>query len=1487
MQKYDIDLDRRDIQQLSQLNEITAFFARLGYSTDVKTEQTAKNLGITAEGAKRPIKHIWLIADEDTFLQIYLFKLKSVTMTNIRELTRVFRNKAGNYLLVLTSDYNRIDFVLIERLAPTTVSDGIKIKQANVRPRVLTVDRKTPDPVSIRVLRRFTYTESDPFYQYEKLLFAYSIADWSEEYFNNRALFSDYFLLNRLQASSEWLEDPKPAYNRLKEIYKDGLSKYLSEREADIRSKLYEPTFIALGFQFKVGKGSTDPAHEQPDYYLFSPKQDSKKDRPIAVALVYPWGRSLDGKDDTRDKDTPDENPGAAVVSLLEDDQAPWAIVTNGQTWRLYSQKTHSRATNYYEIDLIEALSLGNPAHIDPAQAFRFYWLFFRYDAFEKKKIAHEGKEITQSFLDQILTGSEDYAKELGERLKERIFERIFPHLAEGIIADIRKKEGKDASLSQERLDQIFHGTLALLYRLLFLLYAESRDLLPAKEVRGYYEASIKKLKTEVAEAAGTIEEDSFSKISKRYKTDEFDINNRLTKLFKVIDKGDEKLNVPVYNGGLFITEPDAEDDSVEAANARFLSKHSVPDRYMAQAIDLMARDLDDKRQDLVFIDYKSLGVRHLGSMYEGLLEFRLRIAPEKMAIVKGKKTEEIITYKEAKSKKRKILTNGRGKNAVERVLSKGSVYLENDKRERKATGSYYTPEHIVNYIVEHAVGPVLKEKLEGLRPKLRDVEQRQKAFDDRQKALKHSGINPEPEEKKKLIGQELVDEVFNIRVLDPAMGSGHFLVQAVDFITDKMLDFLNSFPVNPVHNFLEKTRETILKELDSQGITIDAGRLTDINLLKRHILKRCIYGVDLNPMAVELAKVSLWLDCFTLGAPLSFLDHHLRCGNSLIGVTVKEAKDFFEKGQLSLFGTPFEGVKMAADLMRQVGFTPDVTSKCVAESRKKYKRATDALAPFKRILDVYTSRWFGNEPSKSGRGQKKVEYHPTKEFLQSQEANAWLKEPKKTKLSNDNQKVTEVAMRTSREKRFFHWELEFPEVFYGPRPGTEMVIERLEGAGFDAVVGNPPYVRQEGIGDWKPAFKTLYSHIYSGVVDIYAFFIFRGFSLLSQNGNFSYIVANKWILANYGKALRNWLKSQHIEEIIDFGDLPIFDEATTYTCILRISKKERSKSFRNTLVKTINYENLNEYVSSNKFDINQENLNDEGWVLSNHGDEAILNKIKSKGIPLGDYIGEKIYRGVLTGLNDAFVINEKTREDLIKEDSKCSDIIMPFLIGKDIKRYIKPKTKRYLIFSRHGINIDNYPAIKKHLSKFKKRLVPKPSNWKGDKWEGRKPGRYKWYEIQDTIAYYEEFEKPKIIYPNICKQPEFTFDPNGNYTNQKCFIIASDDKYLLGILNSKLNKYLFYKYLPKLRGGFFEPSYVIFKNFPIKKLDMNVISEKEFHFNFTALIDKMINLSNSVSLNDKKVNEIHKIDEAINDLVYKLYDLSPEEINLIEKIIE
>ena len=1131
--KFDYEITVPEIQELSSSDAISAFFAKLGYRTDIRTSQSAGNLGITADGTVRPIKNIELIADQEGLLQVYLFELTNVTITHIRSLCRNFRNRAGNFLLVLTSDYERLDFILVEKYIPSTQKDSKSIvqQQVSIRPRPLTINRKKPETVDIRVLRRFSYTEADPFAQYDKLLSAYAIADWSEEYFNNRALFSDHYLMERLKQHKEWIDDPKPVFAQLREIYKSASSRFGNEPEAVLRKDLLEPVFKTLEFSYKVGKKS-DSSDYEPDYRLF---QQGTKEKLLAVCLTYSWGRSLDSKDAQRDKETPEENPGAVVVSLLERGEAPWAIVTNGRIWRLYSQKTHSRATNYYEIDLEEILAQTGHLANDPALSFRYFWLMFRSQAFELKTITRDGKEEELCFLDVLLTESEDYAKELGERLKERAFEKIFPYLAEGFIAYIRSVSLGKKDFPQEELDAVFKGTLTLLYRLLFLLYAESRGLLPVKEIRGFYEASLTKLKREIAEKADKIEDEVEKKLKKSYREDEYYLYDRLTELFRVIDKGDVSLNVPVYNGGLFITDPD-EDCADDGQNAKFLTETKVPDRFLARALDLLARDIDDKRQDLVFIDYKSLGVRQLGSIYEGLLEFKVRIAPEKMAIIKGKKTEEVIPYKEAVKSKKKILKTGRGKDAKERILSKGTVYLENDKKERKATGSYYTPDYIVEYIVEHVVGPVLQEKFEAMRPKLRDAQKERQAFFKKQEALRQKGIKPEPESKANLVGRELVNEVFDIKVLDPAMGSGHFLVEAVDYITDKTIDFLNRFPRNPIAVYLTEMREMILKEMEEQGITVDAKRLTDVNLLKRHVLKRCIYGVDINLMAVELAKVSLWLDCFTLGAPLSFLDHHLRCGNSLIGVNVEEVTNSIKaKGQTSLLFAKdrFAGLMRATDWMRHVGELSDVTSAQVRQSKEEYHKASDALTSFKRTLDIYTSRWFGNAPIKQVTRKKSkdiariTEYRDiTVEVICSDEIDPTLNsrvdnfQDELIKLSSDDQRIIGTAFEASSKYKFFHWELEFPEIFYEDG-------KKKDFPGFDAIIGNPPWGTSL-TSDEKGFISSVYGkegfNILESEINPYTLFIIRTLHITRNSSLMGMLVPEGWLVNRTEFLLRKYI---------------------------------------------------------------------------------------------------------------------------------------------------------------------------------------------------------------------------------------------------------------------------------------------------------------------------------------------------------------------------
>ncbi len=1392
----DRDIRREDVQALSGRDQIAAFFATLGYQTDARLDQSPANIGVTADSLVRQIRHLERLADHENLLQVYLVELSSVTLVATRGLASALRNRAGNYLLVLTHDYERIDFVLVEKIAPKAeVGQPFSQRQVSVRPRILTVRRRDPEKVHLRVLRRLSYTEADPIAQYDKLRSAFDIADWSEEHFNNRALFADYYLRERLPEQPEWKEDAKPAFLTLRTLYERAASRWAGKSEKELRSGLLEPALGALGFHVDGVKPAGDDRPE-PDYRL-----RANDETLTAVCLAYRWGRFLDGKDEGRDTETPEENPGAVVVSLLQRGEAPFAIVTNGKHWRLYAAKTHSRATNYYEIDLEETLALD-----DPNDPFRYFWLLFRRQAVEPRDATLDGETTRTTFVDQLMRQSEQYAKQLGERLKDRVFDDIFPHFAEGFITQMRAARGLHAvQLEQNELDAVFHGTLTFLYRLLFLLYAEARDLLPVKEVRGYFEGSLTKLKQDVAAIAGDVGEESTDRLCKKYSTTGCGLYDRLGDLFRVIDRGDADRNVPVYNGGLFLTEVDPANASPEAENARFLLATKIPDRYLALGLNLLARDDDDKTFKRVFIDYKSLGVRQLGSIYEGLLEFRLRIAPEKMAICKGKKTEEIVPYAEAAREKRKILTAGKGKNAAERTRPKGAVYLENDKRERKATGSYYTPDYIVEYIVANTVGPVLAERMEHVRPQLREAQktlhrQREKAV-----ALqKRYGKADDPEHEAFLKHRDVVDALFGIKVLDPAMGSGHFLVEAVDFVTDRLLDFLNGFPWNPIVYQLRETRETILHELEKQDVTVDAAKLTDVNLLKRHVLKRCIYGVDINPMAVELAKVSLWLDSFTLGAPLSFLDHHLKCGNSLIGATVEEAREAIEgkgvevdsgdaRAQISFFGSRFAGLMLATDLMRHVGELSDVTAAQVKQSREEFQRASDQLAPFKRILDVYASQWFGTAGNTTVSKGRRLAEPPAVTFLKSGHAEAFIQ---RAAVPEREPALVETTIRTAAAKRFFHWELEFPEVFYGPQPGTTRKIERLPTAGFDAVIGNPPWIRQETIQADKAALAAQFKAVFDSVADIYVFFLARGLTVVAPQRLLGMIVPNKWHRAAYGEKLRRLLaEGEQPVTIVDFGHAPVFPDADTFPCVLIVRNAPPRPDDGHVQVCSVPREvlptlNLPSFIARSSRNVPTARLSPSGWDLESSGVADLLAKIKQAGVPLREYLGASPLYGIKTGYNEAFLIDQQTRDRLVAEDPKCEPIIRKFLRGRDIQRWHPQWGGQWMIVLKssenhawpwanggdkaEGVLRKTYPSLHRHMSQHEERLRKRADQ-----------GRY-WWELR-SCDYYEAFDHPKVIYQDIAFHSRFALDGDATYSNETCFFLPTGDRVLVAILNSSV----------------------------------------------------------------------------------------------------
>jgi type I restriction-modification system DNA methylase subunit len=1149
----DRDLQVVDITRLTSADALAAFLHNLGYPTNQRATLSPEGIGLPSGGPT--VRQMELLSeDADGFLQVIFVQLHSVTAKARADLVRAFgKGSVADRLLILTSDFDTLEFVLIEKEAGTAASKG-KSPTTKLRSRVFVVPRRWPQQM-LRIVRRLTYTMDDGLRQYDKLRGVFDAAHFSGTYFINRALFSDHYLETRLKDDPAWSAiSPGPAFESVRRFL-DTRNELQAQPLATVCQEFFDPLWSVLGFRAK--RIDRKPGEVAGDYEL----RDAN-DQKRTVALTYPWGRWLDGPD-PNDPDRSAENPGAAVVTLLERGDADWVIVTNGQLWRLYSKAAHSRSTNFYEVDLPDVLIASGLS--DPNEAFRYWWLFFRVQAF----LPVEG-DAEECWLDTVAQGSRDYASEVEQELKRRVFYDVVPALAHGFLHDRSTRLGRRAQPTETELEQIRQGTLTLLYRLLFLLYAESRDLLPVHEAE-YYKLSLKSLKEEISAKAGVAESESDGKLSLEFKKSSTAIYDRLADpeqgLFAALANGRPAANVPRYNGGLFRLDPEEASDDHEREIAEFLNTHKVPDRFLAAAIDRLARVEDSRTYQLAFVDYKSLGVRQLGSIYEGLLEFKLRIAEEDLAVTDRKKLGDWISLDRSRSGSRRKTV---------REVHQGDPYLVRDKSERKATGSYYTPDHIVEYIVENTVGPVLKRKTEALRAKLREAEKayhRQlgnaranptallghaagEAWRTRRKAdptakpteadfrayAAHQAFHENDDHKK------LVEELFDLKVLDPAMGSGHFLVEAVDFITDELLHFLNAFPVNPVALALDRTREAILTSLREQGIETDEflrRQLTDVHLLKRHVLKRCIYGVDLNPLATELAKVSLWLDAFTLGAPLSFLDHHLRTGNSLIGSSVAELEAAVE-GQL--FKIDESHLLRAVQSVLLVSRLADATASEVAESKRAFDEARRTLASYRILLDILVARHFGHDKAAPVLLEMAPSLDPSSGEALMLSFRGKVREEKLRIVKEDTLDQIEAL---AKERGFFHWDLEFPEVFYEfTGIGESKIQRRSEGeAGFDVVVGNPPY------GPLPMPIREYAGSLYrcaSGKPDVYGYFFERVLSLISEGGRLAFITPHTWLTLKAFAALRRQLLEQcDICTVLD--TMSVFDEALVDTVVVVI----------------------------------------------------------------------------------------------------------------------------------------------------------------------------------------------------------------------------------------------------------------------------------------------------------------------------------------------
>ena len=641
----------------------------------------------------------------------------------------------------------------------------------------------------------------------------------------------------------------------------------------------------------------------------------------------------------------------------------------------------------------------------------------------------------------------------------------------------------------------------------------------------------------------------------------------------------------------------------------------------------------------------------------------------------------------------------------VIRLTTGHQAKVEEKPAVRKAGGVYYTPTYIVDYIVKNTVG--------------------------------------------KLVENKSPKEVAALKVVDPACGSGSFLLGAYQFLLDWHLHWYSAAENEP-----EKAEKN--KSIVRVG---DGYRLSTAK--KKEILVNNIFGVDIDAQAVEVTKLSLLLKVLenasgqmelTLERVLPDLGNNIKCGNSLIGF------DYFA-GQL----------------------LPDE--------------------------------------------EERARVNP------------------------------------------FDWKNEFKDVFAR--------------GGFDAVIGNPPYVRQEELSASKKYFQDHFK-TYVPTADLYVSFVEKEMGLLTSNGLFGMIVSNKWLRAGYGKPLRMFLvKDAALTQVVDLAGLPVFEGATVRTVILicsPISTAQRSFQYLAPLAldefrKIQSGEDLQSAFRKNSVSLMIADLNPDGWAFANSASSGVFRSITRGTIPITDYIAGKLYMGIKTGFNKAFVIDRKTYDDLITRNPQNKEIIRPLLAGRDVKKYSIEFANTYLIWTYIGVPIEKYPAVLEHLKQYQAELEKR--------WD---KGNY-WWELR-ACDYYEKFPTAKIIYPDIATSCRFYLDEEGYFGANTTYLIPTNDKYLLGVLNSKVAQFFFAQVCAGLEGGGtiylrFIPQYT--QKFPVH------VPDKLQHDKMTSLVEAMLAARKSLATaqtpqeKERLERQIDVTDKAIDGLVYELYGLTDEEIKIVE----
>ncbi|EAH8932954.1 class I SAM-dependent DNA methyltransferase [Campylobacter jejuni] len=794
--------------------------------------------------------------------------------------------------------------------------------------------------------------------------------------------------------------------------------------------------------------------------------------------------------------------------------------------------------------------------------------------------------------------------------------------------------------------------------------------------------------------------------------------------------------------------------------------------------------------------------------------------------------------------------------------------------------GSFYTPSFITSYMCKESITKVVLDKFNA-------------QFDLDAKDISELRKSLRKEDKK--AQKELLN---SIKICDPAVGSGHFLVSALNVMLS-IYDELNLFDEE---FYLEVQNDEILItgrkgefiEYKRPKTPKDKAHLIQQELFhtKKDIIENNLFGVDINPNSCEITKLRLWIELLKHSFYQSFddetyhdlktlpnIDINIKCGNSLVS--------YFETGK-SLSHYP--------NIKERMG-----KYKRIVKDYKEgfYTDKSHINQEIKNLKISFKNFCFADKFKKEMKGfNDKCEKYSKKygNFLAVDDENLkFFVSANLTLFDFDEKEATKEFANLKKEydnifnlesNHPFEWRFEFPEI----------LDDDGNFKGFDLIIGNPPYIRQEELKELKPHLAKNYK-VYKGTSDIYTYFYELGFNVLKDRGGvLSYITSNKYTRAGYGEALREFLlKNVKVLEYTDLNGIKVFDSATVDTSILCFEKsKSKDNKFKylalsNEILKTCAYD-IGLYKDYAEF--SQNSLSKESFTFSDENTSVLKAKIERIGTPLKEWQGLDIYRGILTGYNEAFIITTEKRNEILAnckdeaEKERTAKLIRKMLRGRDIKRYSYEWAGLWVIFIPwHFPNVEKpktmleneqdlkeqYPSLYKHLLSHKERLSKRNKEETGI--------RYEWYCLQRWGAnYYQEFEKEKLGWQRITQEPSFILEKEYILLDSMAFMVANSKnelKYLLGFLNSNLIFYYFKNigHLYSDKGFLLSNQYV--EKFPIPKI--NSKNQK--------LADELINLADDIlkaKEQDKNAN-IQELENKINSLTYKLYNLTEEEIKIIE----